>query len=229
MVVSGHTHQPYVCNIKDPAGQPRLVTSASSFGRLVTETNFKYDRRTQDIVRSSVAGSNLLVDRTTCPRTLDQTSLIGHYKTLVTPIASKVLGHDHRQRHPDARNAAGESQLGDLIADAQLADPSIVTGGQTPVIAFMNPGGIRADLTYASSPKWGEAPGDVTYEESFTVQPFNNYLVSLTLTGQQIKTLLTQQWHAVSTRWRAPKILQVTKGFTYTIQPSTPGRPDLGR
>ena len=48
-------------------------------------------------------------------------------------------------------NAAGESPLGDLIADAQLADPSVVTGGQTPVIAFMNPGGIRADLTYANS------------------------------------------------------------------------------
>ena len=57
----------------------------------------------------------------------------------------------------------------------------------------MNPGGIRADLTYANSP-YGEAPGDVTYEEAFTVQPFNNYLVSMTLTGEQIKAILGQQW-----------------------------------
>ena len=85
-------------------------------------------------------------------------------------------------------NAGGEQELGDLIADAQLADPSVVTGGQTPVIAFMNPGGIRADLTYAQSKNEGD--GVVTYEEAFTVQPFNNYLVSLTMTGAQIKTLL---------------------------------------
>ena len=64
-----------------------------------------------------------------------------------------------------------------------------MTGGQTPAIAFMNPGGIRADLTYASSPK-GEGDGVVTYEEAFTVQPFNNYLVSMALTGAQIKALL---------------------------------------
>ncbi len=63
MVVSGHTHQPYVCSVKDPVGRPRLVTSASSFGRLYTETNLLYDKRTRDIVRSSVKGSNLQVSR----------------------------------------------------------------------------------------------------------------------------------------------------------------------
>ena len=68
MVISGHTHQPYVCNIPDPAGADRMVTSASSFGRLVTETSLTYDRRTQDIVRSSVEGSNVIVDRGTRPR-----------------------------------------------------------------------------------------------------------------------------------------------------------------
>ncbi len=88
-------------------------------------------------------------------------------------------------------NAAGETALGDLIADAQLADESVVTGGQEPVIAFMNPGGIRADLTFSNSS--GEAPGDVTYEEAFNVQPFNNYLVSMSLTGAQIYQLLTEQ------------------------------------
>ena len=90
---------------------------------------------------------------------------------------------------PRPPNAGGESKLGDLIADAQLADPSVVTGGDVPTIAFMNPGGIRTNLTYANSP-WGEAPGAVTYEEAFTVQPFNNYLVSMTLTGAQIKEIL---------------------------------------
>jgi len=212
MVVSGHTHQPYVCNVPDPAGQPRLVTSASSFGRLITETNLTYDRRTKDIVRTSVAGSNMVVTRDV-PKDARESALIDQYKTLVKPIASKVIG----QVTADvtrAGNPAGESALGDLIADAQLADPSTVTAGQTPQIAFMNPGGIRADLTYGNSP-YGEAPGDVTFDEAFTVQPFNNYLVSMTLTGQDIYDLLAQQ--VTGKNASTKKVLQVSEGFTYTL------------
>ena len=225
MVVSGHTHQPYVCNIPDPAGQPRLVTSASSFGRLFTETTLTYDKETKDIVRASVAGSNMLVTRDVA-KDPKQTALIAQYKTLVTPIASKVIGHITADvtRTP---NAAGETPLGDLIADAQLADPSTVTGGQKPVIAFMNPGGIRADLTFADSP-YQEPRGDITFAEAFTVQPFNNYLVSMTLTGQQIYDLLAQQ---VSGRnAAAAKVLQVSRGFTYTLGASgaVPGSVKLG-
>jgi len=212
MVISGHTHQPYVCSVKDPTGRPRLLTSASSFGRLFTETDLLYNRRTNDIVRGSVKGSNLQVSRDVTPDPA-QTSLIDLYKNLVTPIASKVIGHISTDVTA-AQNDAGESALGDLIADAQLADPSVVTGGQTPVIAFMNPGGIRTDLTAANS-KYGEPTGDVTYEEAFNVQPFNNYLVSMTLTGQQIYDLLAQQ--VTGANAAARKVLQVSKGFTYQL------------
>jgi 5'-nucleotidase len=227
MVVTGHTHAPYVCDVKDPAGQQRMVTSASSFGRLVTETTFTYDRRTSDIVRSSVSSENVLVERTT--KTASLTELIGKYQTLVAPIANKVLGRitadvgRSNTENPGSVNAGGESQLGDLIADAQLADPSVVTAGQTPVIAFMNPGGIRAPLNYTSSK--GEGDGVVTYEEAFTVQPFNNYLVSMTLTGAQIKTLLNQQWSGANAA--SPKVLQVSKGFAYTYSGTTLGTVTL--
>jgi 5'-nucleotidase len=217
MVISGHTHQPYVCDVKDPAGRSRLVTSASSFGRLFTETDLKYDRRTQDIVRASVEGANFPVSRDV-PKDPAETSLITTYKDLVRPIASKVIGHITTDVTKTA-NAAGESQLGDLIADAQLADGSTVTNGQVPVIAFMNPGGIRADLTYAASP-YGEPAGDVTFEEAFTVQPFNNYLVSLTLTGQDIYDILTQQ--VTGANAAAPNILQISDGFTYQLGASGP-------
>ena len=147
MVVSGHTHQPYVCDIPDPKGHDRLVTSASSFGRLYTDTELTYDRKKRDIVRSSVEGANMPVTRDQADP--EQTSLIAHYLELVKPIASKEIGQitsDVTKTPPVG--GTGESQLGDLIADAQLADPSTVTNGKTPVIAFMNPGGIRADLTY---------------------------------------------------------------------------------
>ncbi len=217
MVISGHTHQPYVCDVKDPAGQSRLVTSASSFGRLFTETDLKYDRRTQDIVRASVEGANFPVSRDVA-KDPAETSLIATYKDLVRPIASKVIGHITTDVTKTA-NAAGESQLGDLIADAQLADDSTVTNGQVPVIAFMNPGGIRADLSYAFSP-YAEPAGDVTFEEAFTVQPFNNYLVSLTLTGQDIYDILTQQ--VTGGNAASPNILQVSNGFTYQLGASGP-------
>ncbi len=218
MVVSGHTHQPYVCDVKDPAGRSRLLTSASSFGRLFTDTELLYNRRTRDIVRGSVKGSNVQVSRDVTPDKA-QTDLIGLYKELVRPIASKVIGHvtSDVTKTP---NAAGESQLGDLIADAQLADDSVVTGGQTPQIAFMNPGGIRADLTAASSP-YDEPVGDITYEEAFTVQPFNNYLVSMTLTGAQIYQLLTEQVTGVNAG-DGNKILQVSHGFTYQLGAAGP-------
>ncbi|MDX6360334.1 MAG: 5-nucleotidase [Nocardioidaceae bacterium] len=215
MVISGHTHQPYVCSVKDPGGRPRLLTSASSFGRLFTETDLLYDKRTRDIVRGSVKGSNLQVSRDVTPDPA-QTSLIDLYKQLVTPIASKVIGHIATDVTA-AQSPAGESALGDLIADAHLADPSVVTGGQTPVIAFMNPGGIRTDLT-ADNSKYGEPTGDVTYEEAFNVQPFNNYLVSMTLTGQQIYDLLAQQ--VTGANAAARKVLQVSQGFSYQLGPA---------
>lgn len=215
MVVSGHTHQPYVCDVPDPEGKSRLVTSASSFGRLFTDTRLTYDKSTQDIVRSTVEGSNMMVTRDVS-KDPTETALIAHYKELIRPIASRVIGHINADVNR-VSNAAGETALGDLIADGQLADPSVVTGGQQPVIAFMNPGGIRADLTYSFSP-YGEAAGDVTFDEAFTVQPFNNYLVSMTLSGQDIYDVLAQQ--VTGPNLNARKILQVSNGFSYTLGPA---------
>ncbi len=215
MVVSGHTHQPYVCTLPDPAGTPRLVTSASSFGRLYTDTTVTYDRRTSDIVRPTMADStNNIVDRTV-PKDPAQSALIAKYKTLVASIANKVLGQVAGTSVSRTANAAGESPLGDLIADAQLADPSTIpSGGTAPVISFMNAGGIRADLVE-------NAAGDVTYEAAFTVQPFNNYLVSMDLTGQQIIDVLNQQFINSSGAPARPYVLATSAGLTYTHNRST--------
>ena len=218
VVVSGHTHQPYVCKVKDPAGRPRLLTSASSFGRLFTDTELLYNRKTRDIVRGSVKGANLQVSRDDVTADAGQTALIKMYKDLVEPIASAVIGHVASDVTRTA-NPAGESQLGDLIADAQLADDSVVTGGQTPVIALMNPGGIRSDLTFLTS-KYSEPAGDITYEEAFNVQPFNNFLVSMNLTGAQIYQLLAEQVTGPNAGLINNKILQVSNGFSYQRSPA---------
>ena len=219
MIISGHTHQPYVCNLPDPNGQPRLITSASSFGRLFNETDVTYDRRTSDIVRPTTADSRNMLVTQSVAKDPAETTLIATYSKLVKAIADKVLGQIVGASVSKAQNAAGESPLGDLIADAQLADPSVVTGGKTPVVAFMNPGGIRSDLV-------ADANGNVTYQSAFTVQPFNNYLVSMDITGQGIYDLLNQQFSGANSA-SSPKVLQVSAGFTYSYTQLGKGTPNV--
>jgi 5'-nucleotidase len=212
-VVSGHTHQPYNCVVQDPQGKPRLLTSAAAFGRMITKVHLLLDPRTQDVVRPAAYASNLIVNNEGVTPAADLTDLIGTYQKLVEPIANEVIGHiaplastgDVITRNPDANGQ--DSPLGNLIADAQKADTSVVTAsGQKPVIALMNPGGIRADLIE-------DAAGAVTYGAAFSVQPFNNFVTSMDLTGAQIRALLNEQWNGPNETAR--KILQVS-GLQYT-------------
>ncbi|MEU9333785.1 bifunctional metallophosphatase/5'-nucleotidase [Streptomyces sp. NPDC048290] len=205
-VVTGHTHAAYVCTIDDPAGNPRMVTSASSFGRLYTDTTLTYDRWTGDIARTSVASANHVVTRDV-PKAPDMTALIGKWNALAAPIGNRAIGHISA----DINNTGTESPLGDLIADAQLAHGKALDP-ETDV-ALMNPGGIRAPLTYAA--KAGEGDGVVTYAEGFTVQPFANTVNLQNLTGAQLIQVLKEQVSGANTA--SPKILQPSAGLTYTL------------
>lgn len=210
VVISGHTHQPYNCTIDG-----KLVTSAYSFGRIVTKVDLTIDRTTGDVVTK--VADNRIVTRDVTPA-VQLTGLIAKYNAIAAPLANRVIGSITADI-TRANSAAGESALGDVIADAQLAataDPAL--GGA--VIAFMNPGGIRADLVYAGSLA-GEGDGNVTYGEMFTVQPFGNSMVTMTLTGAQIDTLLEQQFNGCGTQ-NADRILQVSAGLTYSWSLSAP-------
>ncbi|MEV0798351.1 bifunctional metallophosphatase/5'-nucleotidase [Kribbella sp. NPDC050281] len=212
-IISGHTHQAYNCTLMDsaPQPQPRLVTSASSFGRLVTEVRLSIDNKTGDVDRLNTMANNQIVTQDV-PQDRKTSELIAKYKTLVDPIANKVIGHLTTPSVVRTPDDSLESPLGNLIADAQLADPSVVTDGKTPVVAFMNPGGIRADLASTG--------GQVTFGQAFTVQPFNNFLVSMDMTGAQIRALLEQQFSGVNGPEPAKfKVLQVA-GITYTWNPA---------
>ncbi|GAA1150203.1 bifunctional metallophosphatase/5'-nucleotidase [Nocardioides aquiterrae] len=224
VVVSGHTHQPYNCVVQDPSGQPRLFTSAYSFGRMVTKLHLLIDPKTHDIVRPAAFAENLIAmnGESVSPLAKVQ-SIIDTYKALVSAIADKVIGHiADGSTITKAQEADGESPLGDLIADGQVADPTTIEAGasgstaDTPVIALMNPGGIRVDLVENEA-------GDVTYGGAFAVQPFNNFMVSMDLTGAQIKAILNQQWNGANESGR--KILQVS-GLTYTWDASDAALPD---
>ncbi len=216
LVVSGHTHQAYNCKLPNSRGREITVTSAGSYGRLLTSIDLTFDTRTKEVV--AVNAKNRVVDRnnslgsaTPIQPVAEISNIISRYNTIVQPIANRVVGSITADLSR-SRNGANESSLGDVIADAQLEATAAADKGAA-VIAFMNSGGIRADFSYVSSSA-GEGDGNVTYSESFTVQPFGNSLVVKTFTGQQIYDLLEQQW-AIGQYGDGGRILQPSKGFTY--------------
>ncbi|WP_405979534.1 bifunctional metallophosphatase/5'-nucleotidase [Streptomyces sp. NBC_00158] len=219
-LVTGHTHQAYSCNIPDPAGNPRTVTSAASLGRLYTDTTLTYDRATKDIVRTAALSPkpvNKVVGREQ-PKAADMSELITRWKALAAPVANRPMGYISADI-PGRGSESPEKPLGDLIADAQLeaTAPADKGGAQ---LAIMNPGGIRSDLAYKASGDEGD--GVVTYGESYTVQPFNNLMNVVDLTGAQLITALQQQVSG-TVNGPNPKILQVSKGFTYTLDMTKAG------
>lgn len=211
VIISGHSHTQYNCQLPDPSGTPRTVIQSLSFGRLLGVVDLTIDKRTRDIVRSGTTAQNVIVTRTVTPDAA-VAGLVDEAVTKSAPIANRQVG----TISADILRAAGpsgESPLGNAIADSQLA-ATTSAGAQ---IALMNPGGVRADLTYATSPV-GEGDGVVTYGETFTVQPFGNILQTLTYTGAQIDAVLEQQW----LEGGPTRILQPSSTLRYTATLANP-------
>ena len=190
VIVSAHTHQPYVCEM---AG--KLVTSAASFGRLVTDIDLTIDRGSRKIVAAEA--TNRIVTQDVAQ---DQAAkaILDKYTTISAPLANRVIGSitasiRSSRDNPSGQNAAGEQPMGDVIADAMLEATAPDDFGGA-VAAFMNAGGVRGGLLFDQI-SGGELPGEVTYAEAFTVQPFGNTLVVKTCTGQQIYDVLNQQFN----------------------------------
>lgn len=207
--VTGHSHQAYNAVIDG-----RIVTEAGSAGTVLTDIDLVISNETCDVVRGS--SRNIIVSRDV-PEDPGVTELVNEYEFLVAPLVNRVIGNI-TANITTAANDSGESALGDVIADAQLYATSNTSYGGT-VVAFTNPGGIRANLTYEQV-SGGELPGEVTYGEAFGVQPFGNVLVTMTLNGTQIDALLEQQFDNPSPGRN--RILQVSKGFSYTWNESAP-------
>jgi 5'-nucleotidase len=181
---------------------------ADHAGRLYTDIDVTLNRVTQELTVTSI--HNVPTFHAAMAPAADLRALIDKYDALSAPLANAPIGTIMLEvsRTP---NAAGESALGDVIADAQLwATASSETGGA--VVALVNPGGMRADLPFASS-RAGEGDGVVTFGEAFTVQPFGNSLVTMTLSGAQLYALLEQQWD--NPALGQSRILQVSGSFTY--------------
>ncbi|MGC9668925.1 bifunctional metallophosphatase/5'-nucleotidase [Planosporangium sp. 12N6] len=232
IVVSGHTHRFYSCALPNSSGATSVVTSAGSAGVIVTDLSFTLDRKTRRF--ASAAARNEIVlngvrnpdgtwakdakgDYLRNPGLVDAPAkaIADKYRTAVAPLSNKVVGSITADI-TNAANAAGESALGDVIADGMLA----YTRPANAQLALMNPGGIRTSLSYANSPG-GEAPGQVTYGECFAVQPFNNLVVTQTYTGAQLKEVLEQQFVGYAGQ-TVTKFLQVSAGFTYAYDATKP-------
>jgi 5'-nucleotidase len=220
-VISGHTHAAYNCQLPNASGRPIPVTSASAFGRVLTALDLVIDTKTRDV--TSASATNLLVDRTDATVTPNAAvkGIVDGYNALVSPIANQVIGSITKDIPNTAIDNACNMPAGDLIADAQFGATTPVGFGDA-VIAFMNRGGVRnPGLTF--NPSVGEGAGNVTYGEAFTLQPFGNSLVTMTLTRQDIKNVLEQQFagcrgqSATNTRIMLP-----SAGFSYTWDGSKP-------
>jgi 5'-nucleotidase len=201
IVVTGHTNWAVNCVIDG-----KVVTGAASQGRLITDIDFEVSRATKDVVGPISVNNHIVTQDVAKMPAL--TALIAEYNVFAGPIASRVIGSTTA---PISRtnNSAGESPLGDVIADAQLAN-TVPAGAQ---IALMNPGGIRAEIGTS---------GPLTYGAAFAVQPFSNIVVTMSLTGAQIERVLEQQFRLNAQGLPANTILQVSNGFTYSWSASAP-------
>jgi 5'-nucleotidase len=229
IVISGHTHQAYVC--PDGHGSARshaLYTQASSFGRMVTAIDVTLDVASGRIARS--AAHNELVVNDAAPNPLPSSypaerpnaavaALVERYERAAAPLANRVVGKIGadltRAGNDTLTGASGESSLGDAIADARVA--ASADGPSPVVLGFVNAGGIRSDLFFRP-PGPSRTPGDITYGDVFAVEPFGNVMVSVTLTGTQLYDLLEQQF----TGKARPAIMGSSRGLRYSWDATAP-------
>ncbi|MFE3755334.1 bifunctional metallophosphatase/5'-nucleotidase [Nocardia tengchongensis] len=191
VMLTAHSHQAYNCTLDG-----KVVTQAASFGRLVTDVTLRFHDGKVD---ASAVNRVVTRDITPAPATA---KLVDFYAAQAKPRAERVIGTAAAPL-PAEPAPAGDSPLGDVIADSMLDAMSSARA----VAAFMNPGGVRAGLS----------GGNITYEQAYTVQPFGNQVVAVSLTGQQILNLLEQQWDNAS----KPAVLAVA-GISYSYSETAP-------
>jgi 5'-nucleotidase len=202
VVVSGHSHQAYNCTIDG-----KLVTSASSNGRLITDIDLRLRRSDGEIVAK--AARNIVVTRD-IEKDAAQSALVARYRPLAEKVGNRVVGTLVSSLVREPSNA-GEFPLGAVVADAFLDGGK--TAGAAADLAFTNPGSIRADVI--ARDRSGRSP--VTYAELFSVLPFGNDVVVKSVPGDALVEMLEQQFGADRTR-----IMQVSKGFTYAYDATRP-------
>jgi 5'-nucleotidase len=200
VVVAGHTHSFLNAWLPTASGKRALVVEAFSAGTAFGWVDLEVDRASGDVTSARAAVQTTWADEGP-GKTPDPAAarLQAAAEAKVAPLVNRVVATAAGALTRSA-DAAGESRLGDLVTDAQRA---AVPGAQ---VAFTNPGGLRADLP----------AGTLTWGTLFSAQPFGNALVAMTLTGDQLASLLEEQWAGGE-----PRLLQVS-GLGYAWSASAP-------
>ncbi|SDO28296.1 LPXTG-motif cell wall anchor domain-containing protein [Microbacterium sp. ru370.1] len=209
-IVSAHTHQTYACDLP-VAGTDRTrpVIQASEYGKAMGQLSLAWDTRTDSL--ASVSGTTFPLTGAFAPDA-DIAAKVAEYVAQSDVIGAEPIGRISgdilRGGSPSGADRGVESSMGNWVADVYLwaTSENPAYAGTTAQIALMNPGGLRADLLKGDD-------GVVTYKEAALVQSFANTLVTVKLTGAQIRGILNEQWKATGDR---PKLhLGVSDGFTY--------------
>ena len=220
-ILSGHTHLTYDCAYPVAGwaeGQLRPVVQAGQYGTHLSRLQLTVDRDTKAV--TSLAADLLpLHDGTVAQYPADPTvagivaDAVAQAEEVGSVVVGRITGDITRAVAPDGTaDRSAESSLGNLVADMQLwATSNAAFAGEPARIAFMNAGGLRADLLYTGD-------GSVTFADVASVQPFANTLVTMDLTGAQIAAVLEQQWRAEGAS-QTKLHLPVSEGLTYTYDP----------
>lgn len=209
-IISAHTHWAYICRgTPDAVGSGRLLTSAGKYGYFVTNLRLEFDPATHRLI--SQDANNIVVGNGERGEDAAEKALVDRYATAVAPIANRVIGHLSAPA-PNAQDD-GESPAADLVADSMLAATHAPENGGAQ-LALVNASGIRVSLP----------AGDIKYADAFSMMPFGNNLVVMTLTGAELKAALEQQYGgALPPTGQRPHALASSAGFSYAVDLRRPG------
>lgn len=223
-IVSGHTHLAYDCSFPVAGWAGRAVTerpvvSAGQYGYNLNQLTFTVDTATGAVVAKKQA---LLPLAGKYPADADTQAIVDKAVAEADVLGARPLGRiagpfNRAKLVSGSENRGGESTLGNLVAEAQRWATAAPETGNAQ-IAFMNPGGLRADMVGNNAAGY---PAELTYKQAATVQPFANTLVNMELTGAQVRQALEQQWQPAGAS-RPFLRLGTSKGFRYTYDAARP-------
>lgn len=212
-VFTGHTHQKFAHLL--PGDVPLPVVGSGQYGENLAHVQLTVDPETGDVTAATAEVVPLFK---AYPPNAAVAQIVADAVAVAKVEGAVRLGDitaslNRARQATGGENRGGESTLGNLVADVQLW----ATQAQGTQIAFMNPGGLRANLTFASSGE-NDPDGNVTYAEAAGVQPFANTLTALDLTGAQVVQVLEQQWQPAGAS--RPFLKLGVAGLTYTYDPT---------
>ncbi|MEE2031182.1 bifunctional UDP-sugar hydrolase/5'-nucleotidase [Rhodococcus sp. CC-R104] len=209
VIVTSDGESHFNCSYPDALGNPRTVLQGASHGRIISVADLSIDRKSRDVLRDHTVAFNQVITHDIEPDPQTR-QFVDRAVGESSDVAGRPVGRitDHLVREP---SHSGESPLGNLVADAQLAAAEPF-GAQ---IALTNPGGIRADLTYTGD-------GTVTFGQTYAVQPFGNRVQVLELTGAQIDAVLEQQFQEEVSGRPLERILAPSHTLRYTLDRLAP-------